>query len=150
MPHSDPTFRSYKPDQATTYAAGRGSYSDNLFRLVFDHHAKTDGEFGLVLDVGCGPGNATRSLAQEFDQAVGIDPGAEMANTARSLGGNTKSGNDIRYEVCAVEACSELDGVEPKSVDMLTAAMAVGDLICVSRLSLAYTNDDIQRHIGSI
>lgn len=47
-----------------------------------------------------------------------MDPGAEMINTARSLGGKTKSGKNIRYEVCAAEACSDLDGVEPGSVDM--------------------------------
>lgn len=121
----DQTFRNYKPEQAQSYAKARPPYSDNLYKLIFDHHAKTDGKVGRVVDVGCGPGLATRSLAQAFDEAIGLDPGAEMINAARSIGGKTKSGKDIRYEVSAAEACSKVDGLEPGSVDMLTSATAV-------------------------
>lgn len=140
MTYSDPTFRSYKANDAKTYAAGRGSYPDSFFKLIFDHHAKTDGKFGLVIDVGCGPGNATRSLALGFDKAIGIDPGVEMINTAKSLGGKTQSEKDIQYAVCAAEACSELDVVEPGSVDMLTSAMAVGDFNRSPSVAVISTN----------
>lgn len=127
MALSDPTFRNYKPDQAKSYAAGRKPYADSIFKLIYDHHSETAGEFGLVLDVGCGPGIATRSLAQAFDRAIGIDPGTEMINAARSLGGKTQSGKDIQYEVATAEAFTDLDCLEPGSVDMITSAMAVGD-----------------------
>lgn len=29
----------------------------------------------MLLDVGCGPGNATRDVALSFDEAIGVDPG---------------------------------------------------------------------------
>jgi len=121
---SDPTFRSYKADQAKTYAKGRPGYPENIFKLIYEHHAKTGGKFGRILDVGCGPGTATMSLAEEFNEAIGIDPGVEMINTAREIGGKTKSGKDIRFEICPAEKCLNADGVEPGSVDMLTSAMA--------------------------
>jgi trans-aconitate methyltransferase len=63
---SEKTFTSFTSAQATAYASGRPAYSPALYDVVFSHHAATGGQFGTLLDVGCGPGNATRDCMQPF------------------------------------------------------------------------------------
>ncbi|KAH9218970.1 S-adenosyl-L-methionine-dependent methyltransferase [Leptodontidium sp. 2 PMI_412] len=123
-PHSDPTFRSYSAGEAKLYASQRLAYSQALYDVVLNHHSSTGGQFDLVLDCGCGPGRATVDLARSFDQAIGADPGAAMIGTAQERGGKTKSGEDIRYVVSAGEEISKIEGLQPESVDLLTAALA--------------------------
>jgi ubiquinone/menaquinone biosynthesis C-methylase UbiE len=125
MAAKDPTFRSYSADQAKLYASSRLSYSQSLYSKILNHHAATGGKFGLLLDVGCGPGNATRDLSPSFDRIIAADPGEQMIDTAKGLGGETKSGTGIEFVVSAAEETSHIQGLEPGSVDLLTAAMAV-------------------------
>lgn len=122
--HKDKTFRSYDSAQAAAYASSRDSYNPQLYETIISHHVRTDGVFGTVLDIGCGPGNATRSIAPKFDRAIGIDPSTEMIQAARSLGGSAKGGA-IRYENMPAEDCASIPGVDTESVDLITAAMAV-------------------------
>jgi SAM-dependent methyltransferase len=122
---SDPTFRSYKPDQAQKYAGGRPGYPPVLYEHIFAEHAASGGGFGFVLDVGCGPGTATRDLALTFEHVVGVDPGEEMINVARERGGETTKGEKIRYEVCEAERIASAPGIPIGEVDMITVATAV-------------------------
>jgi hypothetical protein len=48
-----------------------------------------------------------------------------MIEAANELGGKTKSGKDIEFVVSAAEEISQIKDLEPGSVDLLTAAMAV-------------------------
>lgn len=121
----DSTFRSYSAEQAKLYAAHRLSYAAALYDVVLKHHSETGGQFGLLLDVGCGPGNATRDVALSFDRATGVDPGAAMIETARELGGKTKSAEAISFELSPAEELSSVKGLEANSVDLLTSATAV-------------------------
>ena len=121
----DPTFRSYSAEQAKIYATRRLSYEHAIYDTVLSFHSSTGGKFGLLLDVGCGPGNATRDVASSFDEAIGVDPGANMIDEARGLGGNTKSDGVVRYEVFPAEEISSVKGLEEGSVDLLISAMAV-------------------------
>lgn len=73
-----------------------------------------------------GPGNATRDLSIHFEKVVACDPSASMIATARELGGRTKNGEPIIFQVREAERCDTLDGIPPGSVDLITAAMAVG------------------------
>jgi predicted TPR repeat methyltransferase len=124
---SDPTFRSYSAAQAKAYAAGRsGGYASALYDFVVQQHQSSGGGTGRLLDVGCGTGKATRDLALCFDSAMGTDPGAEMINTAKEAGGKTASGQDVQYQVLAAEDIEKVDALEPGTVDLITAAMAVG------------------------
>jgi trans-aconitate 3-methyltransferase len=125
----DSTFRSYSAEQAKIYATHRLSYEAAIYDTVLSHHASAGGQFGLLLDVGCGPGNATRDVALSFDQAIGVDPGPSMIATAREIGGKTKSGEGIRYEVSGAEEISGVKGLEGESVDLLISAMAVSDSV---------------------
>jgi len=119
----DPTFRNYNASQAKTYVRQRLSYPPQLFTQLLDHHKATGGQFHSLVDVGCGPGVATRDLAHYFDQATGVDPSPEMLNVARELGGRSKEG-EIRYELAPAENCADVAGLEPESVDLITAATA--------------------------
>ena len=123
---SDPTFRSYSSKQAATYASQRLSYPSQLYAAVLEQHAATGGSFGKLVDVGCGPGNATRDVAGEFDEALGVDPGEAMIAAAREKGGRTRTGAEVRYVVGAAEELVGVEGVGEGSVDLVTAAMAVG------------------------
>ena len=128
---ADPTFSNYTNEQARDYAKSRGSYTDLLIQIIIDHHIKTGGNLKSLVDVGCGPGNSTRSLAVEFDHAIGLDPGIEMISTARDNGGKTATRQPIKYvvsraETMAESVCSELQFEESTGgVDLITAAMAV-------------------------
>jgi ubiquinone/menaquinone biosynthesis C-methylase UbiE len=122
---TDPTFRSYSAEEAKTYATHRLSYSQNLYTTILNHHSSTGGQFSLLLDVGAGPGNATRDVALSFDQAIGCDPGEQMIETAKEIGGKTKSGAEVKYVVSPAEEISKIERLEQGSVDLLIAAMAV-------------------------
>ncbi|CZS94714.1 hypothetical protein WAI453_013382 [Rhynchosporium graminicola] len=127
VPHpSDPTFRSYSLDDAKLYAAQRLAYSPVLYEVILNHHEATGGKHDIVLDCGCGPGRATVDLAHSFDRAIGVDPALAMISVARERGGKTRSGKEIEYVVSAAEDLSniEIEGLEPESVDLLTAATA--------------------------
>lgn len=89
----------------------------------------------LLLDVGCGPGTATRSVAPHFQHAIGADPGQSMIETAKSIPSQTKSGEPVTYEVCSAEELSSLSALKDFSgattgkdglecVDLITAATA--------------------------
>lgn len=122
---SDPTFRSYKPGQAQLYAAARPAYPPVLYEHIFAEHAASGGGFGFVLDVGCGPGRATRDIAPAFEHAMGVDPGKEMISVARERGGETNKGEKIQFEVCEAERIVSAPVMSPGAVDLITAATAV-------------------------
>lgn len=140
---ADPTFSNYTNKQARAYAKNRGGYTDLLIQIIIDHHVKTGGDLRSVVDVGCGPGNSTRSLAVEFDHAIGLDPGVEMINAARDHGGQTRTSRPIKYIVSGAEAmvqsiCKEFPLEKfTEGVDLITAAMAVW---CSQMPTLAYRN----------
>ncbi|KAH8893917.1 S-adenosyl-L-methionine-dependent methyltransferase [Thozetella sp. PMI_491] len=120
----DATFRTYTDKQAETYARDRPGYPPALANFIVDHHRNTGGETGMLLDVGCGPGPATRVVAPLFDVAYGADPGEAMIKTATELGGTTKTGVPIEFFVCSAEQIDSLPVVKPGSVDMITVATA--------------------------
>lgn len=121
----DPTFRSYNSEQAKSYSESRLSYPQPLYDTVLRHHAETGGRFDLLLDVGCGPGTATRDLSRSFGHAIGLDAGDEMIQAARRLGGKTSSGEPVGFHVSPAETIAETSAVSPGSVDLLTVATAV-------------------------
>jgi SAM-dependent methyltransferase len=61
---------------ARYYTRGRPPYSRELVRILTQEQ-RLDGS-GRLLDVGCGPGILTVELAPSFDEAIGLDPDADM------------------------------------------------------------------------
>lgn len=122
--HLDRTFRNYSAEQAAQYAQARFTYPLELYETIMKFHGGSGGAFGTVLDVGCGPGNATRDVAKYFDNAYGADPGDAMIAQARKLNGKSKTGNDIEYVVAASEEVGDAEGLASGSVDLITSAMS--------------------------
>lgn len=141
---SDPTFTTYTPTQARTYAQHRLSYPSKLYDTILNYHTSTGGQLNILADVGCGPGRATRDLAAFFKVGVGLDPGEEMIRAAKAMSeeeGFGESGirGKVQFAVCEAEDCAkgimevlstlgngidDGDSAEGR-VDLLTAAMAV-------------------------
>ena len=121
----DPTFRSYNASQAAKYAKARPGYADELYQYVINHHKATGGQLGTLVDVGCGPGTATRDLAKYFDHAFGCDPSDAMIAEASSANYKTRSSENVSFQVCLAEEINKLQGLEPGSVDMIICAMSV-------------------------
>ena len=120
------TFSAYNDNQGKAYSQIRRNYHPSVYQTVLDHHQSTGGQLHTLLDVGCGPGFATQSLAPHFEHATGLDPSAGMISTARSLGGTTASSEPIRYEVSTAEelGSSLAAPVQDGTVDLVTAANA--------------------------
>ncbi|KAK4236840.1 hypothetical protein C8A03DRAFT_16548 [Achaetomium macrosporum] len=118
------TFRSFSREQGASYAQHRLDYQPRLYQLVLDHHTSTGGRLDTLLDVGCGPGTAVRTLAPHFAHAIGIDPSEGMIATARSLGGVSSTSAPIRFEVSTVEEIGTSLSIPAGSVDLLIAATA--------------------------
>ncbi|KAI8959869.1 hypothetical protein F5Y11DRAFT_350078 [Daldinia sp. FL1419] len=115
------TFRSFTPAEASNYAQFRRDYHPALYNRILDQHTSTGGKLDTLLDVGCGPGIAVRTLATRFQHAIGFDPSEGMIASAKELGGTSGSGEPIRFEVSAAE---DLTGIPDASIDLLTAATA--------------------------
>lgn len=120
------TFRSFTREQGTNYAQNRRNYHPMLYQTVIDHHTATGGQCDTILDVGCGPGTAVRTLAPSFSHAIGIDASEGMIDTARSLGGVSSNSAPIRFDVSTAEDLgSRLSPPIPTcSIDLITAATA--------------------------
>lgn len=121
----DTTFRNYSEQQASDYAKGRLGYSDTLVDFILNYHHSSGGQNGTLLDVGCGPGTATRMLAPHFDVAYGVDPGESMIKLATDLGGQTRLRGPIIYTLSTAEDIDRIDGLPQSSFDLITAATAV-------------------------
>ena len=119
------TFRNYDPKQAATYAEQRPPYPSVLYTEIMNYHKATGGQFNTAVDVGCGPGNATRDLAAFFDRVSGVDPGVEMISQANKIGGTNKDGSPIQYVVAEAESFGHDQGFADGSVDLITSALAV-------------------------
>lgn len=120
------TFSSYSHEQGKAYAQVRRDYHPNVYKAVLDHHTSTGGQLDTLVDVGCGPGNATRQLGQHFTHATGLDPSQGMISMARSLGGATSTSETINFEISnAQELGANLSpAIRDSSVDLITAATA--------------------------
>ncbi len=102
MPYDPTIYRG----SARYYAPGRPPYSRELVSTLTDE-VGLDGS-GRLLDVGCGPGILTVELAPSFDEAIGLDPDADMlregARRAREAGVD-----NVRWVEAVAEAIPTLD-----------------------------------------
>jgi SAM-dependent methyltransferase len=99
---------------AAHYRYGRPAYSPGL-EAVLTQQAGLDGT-GRLLDGGCGPGVLTIRLAHLFEQAVGLDPDADMLAEGRRAAGD-KGVMNIRWVQGLAE---DLPGVAPGPYKLVT------------------------------
>lgn len=114
-------FRAYSSEQGQHYAQARTAYPQVIYDTVINFHKSNGGDFGTLLDIGCGPGTVVRRLAMSFDRAIGADPGPGMIESARLLGGQTRTSVPIDFTVTKAET---LEGIPDNSIDMVTVAAA--------------------------
>ena len=91
---------------AAYYARGRAPYSRYLVTTLAAETA-LDGS-GRLLDVGCGPGTLTLDLAGYFEEAIGLDPDAEMLGEAARRGVQAGTGN-VRWVKGLAEGIVEMN-----------------------------------------
>jgi SAM-dependent methyltransferase len=120
------TFSSYNREQANTYAKLRRDYHHSLYQTVLDHHTSTGGQLETFIDVGCGPGLATRGFAPHFAHGIGLDLSEGMISMARSLGLVASTSEQVRFELSTAEELGEKlsPPIEDSSVDLIIAANA--------------------------
>ncbi|KAL1874020.1 hypothetical protein VTK73DRAFT_574 [Phialemonium thermophilum] len=120
------TFRKYNEQQGKAYAQHRRDYNPSVYQAILDHHTSTGGQLGTVIDVGCGPGNAVRSLAPHFAHAIGIDPSEGMIAAARDLSteARTTAGESVFFKLSTAEDLGGPDVAPDGGVDLITAATA--------------------------
>jgi len=115
------TFRSYRKDESKRYAQLRLAYHPSVYESITAQHTATGGKLDSLLDIGCGPGLATRDLAAHFNHATGIDPGESMIEVARSMDIKTSTSEPVAFKLTSAE---EMAGIEDNSIDVITAANA--------------------------
>ncbi|KAK9679315.1 trans-aconitate methyltransferase 1 [Basidiobolus ranarum] len=90
------------------YAQFRPSYTNKLYRTIYDFHK---GGYSRALDVATGTGQVTKALSSKFEQVHGIDISETMLSQA------TK-GDNITYSIGSAEQLP----FEDASVDLITVA----------------------------
>ncbi|KEP54033.1 putative S-adenosylmethionine-dependent methyltransferase [Rhizoctonia solani 123E] len=107
---------------AASYASFRPTYPRSLFEFIYTYHAQS-GRAGweTVVDLGCGTGQATLEVADQFKEAVGCDPSEGMVKNARLAAEQSGRAQKPEFVVSPAEKLSFLGD---SSVDMAIAAQA--------------------------
>eukprot|EP01133_Synstelium_polycarpum_P005972 gene5972-6917_t len=96
------------------YKAFRPTYPQKIFDIIKEFHG-TDAPMDLALDVGCGSGQATLSLAQMFKKVIGVEPSLGQIT-------NAMKADNVTY----IQSPSESIAVdENESVDLINVACAL-------------------------
>jgi SAM-dependent methyltransferase len=96
-------------------ATGASELAGLFGRLGGDPHS------GTCVEVGCGPGRMTGSLAERFDQVVAVDVSPAMLERARA----TVAAPNVRFVAVSGE---RLDGVEHAIADTLVCYLVLQHL----------------------
>ena len=116
------TFKNYDAAQAQKYADYRASYNPRLVDLIIKTHSSTGGQLNKVLDIGCGPGIATRQIAGYFQHVIGVDASVSMIEKAKDTPCLSATNEQATFHVCNSEDIDAI--IEHSSVDLITVATA--------------------------
>uniref|UniRef100_A0A914DD68 Methyltransferase type 11 domain-containing protein n=1 Tax=Acrobeloides nanus TaxID=290746 RepID=A0A914DD68_9BILA len=115
----------YKPDinlkttfdgVAKKYEEARLGYPDELFEKLIEVTG-IDTEKSNLLEIGCGTGKATVSLAKKGFKILGVEPGEQLAELARNI---LAPYPDVTIQTTTFEQVSQ----PPNSIDLIFAANA--------------------------
>lgn len=76
-----------------------------------------------LLDVDCGPENATRDLGGHFKYVVGANPSPQMIAVASDVNEETANGTKIQCMVSPDSETDEVEGFVEGMVDVVVASM---------------------------
>lgn len=122
---------------ASKYSQSRPTYPDSFFdKIVAFHQAGKDGQFNRVVDLGCGPGEASLPMLDKFDEVIATDVSGSMikkaqANFDKKSAELRAAGKHVPKKVTvALSASEDLSKILPSpsqdgSVDLVTAAECV-------------------------
>ncbi|KAF8965998.1 hypothetical protein BGZ46_000466 [Entomortierella lignicola] len=108
------TFSS-KTFNSALYQSFRPGYNSNFYKMLYNYHARKNGQFDTAVDVGTGTGQVASVLAEKFNKVHGVDPSAKMLEAAVQK-------PNITYHVSKGE---DLSVIPSASVDLLTVAQAM-------------------------
>lgn len=112
-----PTSRARAFDAwAPEYDRYRPTYPEELFTTIAEELSLR--EPPLVADLGAGTGRATLAMAEIGWRVTAVEPGRPMLDILRARA------TDRGLWVATVEAVAEETGLDPASVDLVTAAQA--------------------------
>ncbi|CAE6456202.1 unnamed protein product [Rhizoctonia solani] len=107
---------------AASYASFRPTYPRSLYDFIYTYHAQSRrAGWEKVVDLGCGTGQATLEVADQFKEAIGCDPSEGMVENARIAAEQSGRAQKPKFVVSPAEKLSFL---EDDSVDMVVAAQA--------------------------
>eukprot|EP00884_Botryococcus_braunii_P010247 jgi/Botrbrau1/19223/Bobra.0077s0123.1 len=98
--------------QASQYGQFRPTYSDELYRTIYDF--ARPGSTDLAVDLGCGSGQAARELARKYAKVVAMDASEAQISQALKL-------PNIEYRCGPAEET----GLPDHCADLLTVAQAL-------------------------
>lgn len=101
---------------ADEYDRYRPGYPPALFDTIADRLALPPRP--LVVDLGAGTGRATLAMAERGWRVTAVEPGGSMLESMRARA------SDDGLVVASVQADAEATGLDPGSVDLVTAAQA--------------------------
>ncbi|ODQ78731.1 hypothetical protein BABINDRAFT_8972 [Babjeviella inositovora NRRL Y-12698] len=116
---------SAKTFSAVKYSRFRPTYPAEFYEQLLAYHKKWQCETALAVDVGCGPGTASRALLEYFDEVVGYDLSATMISTANKIAQDVLPSQDLDRISFHVSLAHNLGQIEAKTVDMVIAAQAI-------------------------
>ena len=114
-------LRLYESAEIVDYYKYRPAYPNELGERIMTYCTaetprKDDDKFDLMLDVGCGSGQACNLLQGHFKKIIGIDISEEQIKQAKKQ----NKFDNITYQIGAAEKLPAADG----SVDLITAGIA--------------------------
>ncbi|KAK3829129.1 MAG: S-adenosyl-L-methionine-dependent methyltransferase [Benniella sp.] len=108
------TFSS-KTFNSVLYQSFRPGYNANFYKILYNYHARNQGQFNTAVDVGTGTGQVASVLAEKFNHVHGVDASETMLASAVQK-------PNITYHVSVGENLSKIPS---SSVDVLTVAQAL-------------------------
>jgi 2-polyprenyl-6-hydroxyphenyl methylase/3-demethylubiquinone-9 3-methyltransferase len=110
-------IREFFDGVAGTYRESHGQ-ADRLlqYRVGILQALMPDGVGGLLVEIGCGPGDHLLALAERFERAIGLDLAPAMVERARQLRERHPSRSRIEF---AVDPAEELGSLSEGSVAVL-------------------------------
>ncbi|XP_054157375.1 putative methyltransferase DDB_G0268948 [Oppia nitens] len=111
-------FESIK--HANIYAKYRATVADNVIKAILEYlgHKLPTNQWDTVVDVGCGTGQGTNSIAPYFKHCYGFDVSAAQIKVAKE----SPHADNVQFEVCPAES---LPSITANSVQLVTAFQCV-------------------------
>ncbi|CAE6415610.1 unnamed protein product [Rhizoctonia solani] len=107
---------------AASYASFRPTYPRSLYDFIYAYHGQSRrAGWERVVDLGCGTGQATLEVADQFKEAIGCDPSEGMVENAWLAAEQSGRARKPEFVVSQAEKLSFLGD---NSVDMVVAAQA--------------------------